>query len=337
LRECAYDGKEYRLTFTTRFASSAIGVIEPRDPIASTKQDSVPALKKEEGTGCRHLSFWLKRKTCVMLAWKKEEGSRKLHYRRVDAPCHLLLLPIEIKLVIAHYALLSETGEVHISEAAGQMHSGKIRITSSNQMPRGGRDEAFFGDALTLRHSFNSIKSMHPHFESCRGHELLYNTLVCNGYSFDSFIKYTHKKDIFKHVREVRLCGEFGLGLYPDENILHPLMRFGQANKQANIKIEIDCMVLRSSGDLRNFMRLVYCIRAFMRALPRPAWLKVNKKDELTVWLRGKEPGEMFAKNIHFHPKGYASWDEEKDPWRVRKMLTGRSLIKDSLKNEYGG
>ncbi|KAF2026016.1 hypothetical protein EK21DRAFT_116216 [Setomelanomma holmii] len=216
----------------------------------------------------RHISLWLKGSTCTLLAWQNEEGATSLHYHRVVRPCYFLLLPKEIKFTIADYAMFVgdvKSGELHIAEARGQMQNRKVRITSGDQIPRGNKDDAFHGHIEKLRPAFNSIHHIHSDFESYRGKELLHNTVVSHGYSFDSFIIYTPKKDILKYVREVRLFGEFSLGLKPQEN-----------------------------------------------------------------------PGQLYSEKVHFFPKDAATWDDEKDSWRLRKILSGSSKIKTSLIKEYG-
>jgi hypothetical protein len=285
-----------------------------------------------------HLGFWLKGKSCVVMVWQKEDNSNKIHYHRVGVPCYLFLLPTEVRMAIADYAMIATNGEVHISEARGQMTGGKVRITSGEQMPPVRKEDAFFGDIHQLKTSFNGLKHVHPEFASYRGKELLYNTLACNGYSFVSFIKYAPKEDIWKHVRKVRLCGNFGLGLHPDENLLHPIIKFAQQHADASINIELWDMELKSSRDLSKFMRFVYCIRAAMLALPRPNWLEINKKDELKSWLRAKQPGELGAKNVHFFPKDHHTWDDDKDFDRLRKMMRGeaKNALKRNLILEYG-
>jgi hypothetical protein len=305
--------KKYRLRWNSRATRSdaAMAFLNPH----MTEAQPVGAAELD----LRHISIFLKDNLGSTLVCK-DRDTKHIRFERVPGHCYFLALPEEIRRSIIYYAIDSNTDEVHISEARAHMRDGKVRITFNGTMPRGSVNDATRGDPITLRHSFNSFHHVHCTLKWARGLEILTNTIKANIHNFDSLIRYEPKRDHMQHIRRVYLLDESQIGLYPKEHLLHPLIRFALKHPLAHIDVGLESMVLVTALNLSNFLRLTYCVRAAMRGEARPGWLDIHDRDEVTVWLRGKQPNDLNAPNVNFWPHGH-KWDEAKDPDRVWKFL----------------
>jgi hypothetical protein len=291
------------------------------------------------------VGFWSENGSITTVRWAKDretdmlkEGMEYITYHKIQQACYFRKLPPEIKDTIIDLALTTKNGMIYVFEASSQIFRGKmgqLRFCESKSPPPGYRSDAFEGDPKNLPPHLNAIHLTCKEFRSSRGRELELNHIWCSGWAFDSFITNPSKNNLYDHVRQVTIWGEFVLGHKPETNILHCMIQFAMEHPNATIHVQVHCMHLNDGRSLNKFLTLRYYIREAIRAVTRPTWLGVRSVETVRKWLNGKEPGTLNAPNIEFFPRDHELWDDETDSQKMRQLWSGTGKVRAMLEEGF--
>lgn len=245
-------------------------------------------------------------------------------------------LPLELRLKICEWAMVTDIRVIHVFEEAGKVRPG---ISPTGIMPVGGFHQAFSSSTrhnTELPKSYNQLQySCKELYKVCRGLEFKFNELRSNAWTFDTLHRQsrTHPSQApwYNNIRDVALLGNFAIGYCADENLLHGILEFGRAHPKANIRVHVPDWKL--DKQLQAFVTLGYRIQEAIRGRAAPRWITAHK-GMLKQWRRGKHLNILNVSNARFYPA--TTWDAHTDRPYFMKILGAKQKCSEELIKEHG-
>jgi len=136
-------------------------------------------------------------------------------------------------------------GIIHLHEEKKRFVFAESKVAPDGQAMERKRWEGYPRD---LPQRFNRVQyTCRSFWEQYRGAEVAHNTVVCHGFTFDSFREAIGRpglSGLVANLRHIVLFRQFTLKDCPDERLLHGLLKFGKDRPQVHIRVEVDDMRL---------------------------------------------------------------------------------------------
>ena len=217
----------------------------------------------------------------------------------------LLDLPLEMLNRVVHLVLTTDTylsGTIHLHEEKKRFVFAESKVAPNGQAMEKKRWEGYPRD---LPQRFNQVQyTCQFLWEQYRGAEVAHNTVVCHGFTFDSFREEIGRPELSALVAKLKrivLFGQFTLKDCPEERLLHGLLKLGKDHPRVQVRVEVDDMRLTRARQLQPFVTWALCIRKAIRGVPQPALASV-RHDRVEQWRRGKPASTLNVSDVRFFP-----------------------------------
>lgn len=237
------------------------------------------------------------------LVWKQPGSEAEQRFEK-SSKSWLLDMPLELLDRVMDFVLTTDTylkGTIHLHEERKHFVFAESKVVPDGQAMEGKR---WGGNLKDLPQRFNQVQYTSRLFnQHYRGVEVAHNTVVCHGFTFDSFreIGRPELRELFANLKRIVLFGKFTLGDCPDERLLHGLFKFGKDNSRVQVRVEVDDMRLTTGRHVQSIVTWVFCIRETSRGVRRPGWAKL-RQDRVDARRRGKPTSLLNAGNVRFFP-----------------------------------